>query len=237
MRDLADKAKFNEYLEFIRKAQKEYNENEYGEIHHIYPKCIDIEKEHANEVVKISAQNHFKAHLLLVECFKGESKQKLAYAVNMFRRGKHKTYLTSEDIQVAKEVFSESRRGKRSEETKLKISEHQRKQMSIAKNREKISATLKERWKDEKFAEEQLKVLKKPRSEQAKRNIAEGSLKRSQNEELKKKMRTIYSSSEYRKAISDGKRGKKLFTNGINKRYFFLGEEPEGYKLFSQVRK
>lgn len=232
MKDLVDVEKFKEYLMFVEKAGKEYSEEEYGEIHHIYPKCIDVLGEHLTETVKISAKNHYIAHLMLVECFCGEGKRKLSYAVNMFRRGKHKEYLSEEDIQIARNLFSESRKVKHSRETVAKMSKLKKELMQSQEAREKISKTLKNKWKcDEEFARRELEILKKPRSESARRNISEGSKKRSQRKDYQNKMSLIYASEEYRKNISKAKTGKKLFTNGIEKHFYFLGEEPSGYYI------
>ena len=60
--------------------------NGYGENHHILPKCFKLGGEKSSEnIVKLTAREHYICHLLLAKMFEGKMKHKMIYAANMLK--------------------------------------------------------------------------------------------------------------------------------------------------------
>lgn len=128
--------KLQEYLDFVNEAVERYNPDRYSEWHHIVPKCIDCDEKHKDQGVRINGKDHFLAHMKLAECFSGDKKRKLSYAL---MRMKSKLSLQGEDIseeyEESRRLYSESMKGNtysqgchrpHSEETRKKIGDRTR---------------------------------------------------------------------------------------------------------------
>ena len=121
------------YYEIINTGFKEKPENVYTEKHHIIPRsvCILLDKSQEN-LVYLTAKNHFLAHYYIWKWYKDELHEKkwarsMCYAFNMMKRIISKSDNVEELSKLYEEVrrdMSEIQKGKKlSEETKLKISE------------------------------------------------------------------------------------------------------------------
>jgi hypothetical protein len=129
------------YNQIVERAQNRILEG-YRENHHIIPKCLGGTEE--NNIVRLTAREHFLCHLLLCEIY--PNNEKLKYALFLMAVGKRKIkpnhYIMSsrtyerlklnhslfligrQRTEETKQKISKSRLGKpRSKETKLKISE------------------------------------------------------------------------------------------------------------------
>lgn len=99
----------------------------YTEKHHVIPKSLGGSRRKDN-LLRLTAREHYIAHLCLVRCTSGNDQRKMICAVHMFRYllGKHITKFSAELFEANRKVMakavSESRRGFRhSEESKAKI--------------------------------------------------------------------------------------------------------------------
>lgn len=75
------------YTELIRKAKLKDYKNIYTEKHHIIPKCVGGKNTRDN-IVRLSAKEHYIAHLLLVKIY--SQNPSLIRAVHMMMISKHK---------------------------------------------------------------------------------------------------------------------------------------------------
>lgn len=145
--------KLQEYLDFVNEAVERYNPDRYSEWHHIVPKCIDCDEKHKDQGVRINGKDHFLAHMKLAECFSGDKKRKLSYAL---MRMKSKLSLQGEDIseeyEESRRLYSESMKGNtysqgchrpHSEETRKKIGDRTRGRVLSEETRKKISQSKK----------------------------------------------------------------------------------------------
>jgi len=112
------------YNQLISKAQNRTLQG-YNETHHIIPKCIGG-KDTDENLVKLTAKEHFLAHKLLVEIYPNE--HKLLWALWMMAIGKKRWkglppyHVTSRDYERTRLKVSESKKGtKISERHKQKI--------------------------------------------------------------------------------------------------------------------
>ncbi len=108
----------NEYLEeywrIIKNSKGQIVEG-YSEIHHIIPRSFfdkdDLKQHYSKNKVILSADDHFRVHLLLPLFLRGTQKDKMTLAVNgMINRGKQGIVLSPEDYKKvrmeAKEILS-----------------------------------------------------------------------------------------------------------------------------------
>ena len=161
----------NLYKQIIELAKSRYPLKEYTELHHIIPKCLGGTDEQDN-LVDLTAREHFLCHWMLVRIY--PKNHKLKYAWNMMcciNEQDHNRY-TSYSYKYARENFSkatsEYQKGKRlSEEHKAKLrrptSDKQKESVSKAnasrtwskESRAKLSKSLKGR----KFSKESLRKM------------------------------------------------------------------------------
>lgn len=119
--------KIQEYLDFIKESEDHTDPERYSEWHHVIPKCIDECNVFGNEVIKVNYADHFRAHMKLVECFKGDKRRKLGYVLHLMK-GKRTSYkdlaeVTPEELEYARHLHKEAITGaKRSKETRDKLS-------------------------------------------------------------------------------------------------------------------
>ena len=147
------------YNQIVERGKQRILEG-YGENHHIVPKCLGGADTQDN-IVRLTAREHFICHLLLIEIYPRENK--LSYALWMMcnTRNKHQTVRygpssrTYEHIKKTHaKLLSERNTGKKlkphSEETKRRISETKKGKPSYNRTsemNEKISQSLKEAYK------------------------------------------------------------------------------------------
>lgn len=95
--------KVQEYLDFVVQAVERYDPERYSEWHHIVPRCIDPGKKFRDQGVQINGRDHFLAHKMLVDCFEGQKKYKLACAVT-YTSGH--LDLTPEEVEDMRKVMT-----------------------------------------------------------------------------------------------------------------------------------
>lgn len=97
------------YYQIIEKRKKCMVEG-YGENHHIIPKCMGGTDDKEN-IIKLTAKEHFLCHLLLVKMFEGTNHYfKLIKAfMMMFKKSKNQErYITSRSYEKLRIVFREA---------------------------------------------------------------------------------------------------------------------------------
>jgi hypothetical protein len=101
------------YLAIIQRA-KSRNISGYSEKHHIIPKCMGGTNEE-NNVVKLTAREHFVCHLLLIRMTPPEYRAKLVYAAwQLGRPSKNKIVkITNRTYAILKEQMSISYTGRK----------------------------------------------------------------------------------------------------------------------------
>lgn len=108
MRDKFIKNKyFNWYFNIINKSKNQVK-NDYVEKHHIIPKCMGGTDEPEN-IVPLTAREHFICHWLLVKIVEDDVKYKLMYALSMMQnKSKYNPdrNLTSRQYEICKKYNS-----------------------------------------------------------------------------------------------------------------------------------
>lgn len=111
------------YFNIIKKAQHRTISG-YVEKHHVFPKSLGGTNDKDN-IVKLTAREHFVCHLLLVKMTTGDDNIKMKYAVGKFIQSSQriKRVFTSWEYKKIRESISEARKGqKHSDETRKKLS-------------------------------------------------------------------------------------------------------------------
>lgn len=243
--------KLEEYLEFIKEAVDRYDPNEYGEKHHILPSCLDEGCKYDNEKVKITAKDHFLAHMKLVECFnKNSYKHKMIYAYKMLCNGYKNntgTTLTPEEYEDSKIKFAEMMKDRMrgnshmkgkvcSPETRQRKSELGRLRVQSLETRQRISESNKGKRLGKKASLETLEKMSKALS--GSNNPMYGvHLKGSQNHMYGK-----HHSEETRKKISETKKGVSInrvwVTDGVTNKFISKDDPiPEGWRYGRIMKK
>ena len=119
---------YDRIIENARNENRVKRNGIYFENHHVIPKCLNGNNKKEN-LVLLTAREHFVCHKLLTYIFKGN--RKIAYAFHLMTfMNKRKYRITSRDYAYARELLilipiseetKEKRRKPRSEETKEKI--------------------------------------------------------------------------------------------------------------------
>lgn len=103
------------YYSIINNAKSRISINGYMERHHIIPKSLGGNNKKEN-IISLTAKEHFICHLLLTKMVNGNSKRKMIFASNMMLQGKHRYVPTGKIYQQIKEQFaisiSEQNKGK-----------------------------------------------------------------------------------------------------------------------------
>ena len=138
------------YNDLISRAQAREPLSEYKETHHIVPKCMGGSDDKEN-LVELTGREHFIAHWLLCKIYDTPGLKK-AFGL-MCLTGKNRSYkISSQLYELGRRRLSEAATGR---------------EVSM-ETREKISRALKGR----KFTKEHLARMRKPKTEEAKKNIA-----------------------------------------------------------------
>lgn len=108
---------FNEYIKFINDNKVIGDNIGYCEKHHIYPRKLYPELiKNKNNIVKLKAKDHLKAHLLLYKCL--PNNKDIIYSLNMMvNRGKHNDSFDISDIEKYFDEYAE-----KYEEFRIKVS-------------------------------------------------------------------------------------------------------------------
>lgn len=138
------------YNDLISRAQARESLLEYKETHHIIPKCMGGSDDKEN-LVELTGREHFIVHWLLCKIYDTPGLKK-AFGL-MCLTGKNRSYkISSQLYELGRRRLSEAAIGR---------------EVSM-ETREKISRALKGR----KFTKEHLARMRKPKTEEAKKNIA-----------------------------------------------------------------
>ena len=138
------------YNDLISRAQARESLSEYKETHHIIPRCMGGSDDKEN-LVELTGREHFIAHWLLCKIYDTPGLKK-AFGL-MCLTGKNRSYkISSQLYELGRRRLSEAAIGR---------------EVSI-ETREKISRALKGR----KFTKEHLARMRKPKTGEAKKNIA-----------------------------------------------------------------
>lgn len=148
---------YNRIIEF-RKANP-LPKDQYGEKHHIKPKSIYPELVNDKDnIVRLSAQEHFLAHYHLWLAYRDELKEK-TWAKKMclaFNRMKHQL-MKCDDIEMMSQLYTEARKDlseackgrKLSEKTRKKMSESHKGKHHFEETRKKMSEANKGKHRSE----------------------------------------------------------------------------------------
>ena len=151
------------YFNIIRNANPTTS---YVEKHHIIPRCIGG-SDHRENIVALTAREHFVCHLLLTKMTTGKVKQAMCWAVGKFAQvnKNQQRNFTSWEYQKIRENISFARTGKKhSNESRKKMSEKAKGrtpwnkgksgvQKHSAESNKKRSETLKGRIRTEEFCQ------------------------------------------------------------------------------------
>lgn len=113
------------YFQIIQRAVDQ-DTNSYTELHHIIPKALGGDNSPDN-LVKLSAREHFICHLLLTKMVQGIYKQKMFFALSMMtakNKNQHRTYkITSRTFETIRKELSEAMKEHWTDELRLKKSQ------------------------------------------------------------------------------------------------------------------
>jgi len=111
----------------------------YKEVHHILPRCLGG-KDNQENLVELTAREHFIVHMLLCKFTKGQARIKMLYAFNFMSvvRSKYRDYKINSKIaqKLRKEFFSNKPR--HTKESKLKMSKSRLGMKLSKETREKV---------------------------------------------------------------------------------------------------
>lgn len=144
--DYKDYNKIEEYIKFI-KVCKELELPEYIENHHILPKSLFPDYEHNLEnIISLSAENHYHAHILLAEIY-GD---KMLYALRMLS---NRTNITCKNYAELRQEWAKTHSNKMKElwtdPTYInKVNTNRNKAMQTKEYKKILSDNQKERMKD-----------------------------------------------------------------------------------------
>jgi hypothetical protein len=112
------------YFSIIENAKsRELSKDVYIEKHHIIPRSLGGDNS-KNNLIKLTAREHFVCHLLLIKMVEGENRYKMLSAVTRFQQSRtyQKRSLTSWEYKKLRECANLARKGIRhSESAKQKI--------------------------------------------------------------------------------------------------------------------
>jgi hypothetical protein len=112
------------YYNIIKNAKnRELSKDIYSERHHIIPRSLNG-NDHRDNLVKLTAREHFVCHLLLTKMVNGPDYYKMLSAVTRFQQcsSTQKRTLTSWEYQKIRKCVIEARKGQRhTDETRQKI--------------------------------------------------------------------------------------------------------------------
>ena len=135
-------------IEKAKKSNRRKTKEDYFEMHHIIPKCIDGTDEKEN-LITLTAREHYICHWLLIKCIDDKLKYKMIYAfncMNTLKRKEQKRYINSHGYKFVREqyrinAFTETTKEKMKKSAKLKkpVSTQTRERLSKALKGRKLS--------------------------------------------------------------------------------------------------
>ena len=182
------------YHKITSNAKQRINEG-YNELHHIIPQSMGGSNDKEN-LVELTAREHFICHWLLIKMTEGEDRSKMLYALNGMKaenryQQRYHTKITARVYEKYRiehaENHSKRMKGRPAWNKGRKLEgEELEKQRERTKNRKQMSPETKTKW----IADRVATVTGTKRSEQAKQNISlalKGKLKGPMSEEEKLK--------------------------------------------------
>jgi hypothetical protein len=188
---LEEKSKYSKwYFELVLSRQtRSPSKTEYYETHHILPKSLGGNNDKEN-LVLLTAREHYLAHLLLVKITTGKSRAKMAFALRCmtnFKNQYHNRYTPPSKIyEIAKRHAVEATKIintghpnyllSHCQESKLKIGKTMSSRLSTLTKKElsdrmKNSCSSPESWTDERRKKISNSLKDKPKSKSAIRNM------------------------------------------------------------------
>ena len=115
--------KYKSWYDSIIQKAKVRNLSGYKEKHHILPRCLSG-KDNKENLVELTAREHFIVHMLLCKFTKGQARIKMLYAFNFMSvvRNKNRDYKINSKIAQKLRLEFFSNKPKHTSESKLKMS-------------------------------------------------------------------------------------------------------------------
>lgn len=161
------------YFNIVKNAKlRVLPDNVYIERHHIIPKSLKGNNDKEN-LVKLTAKEHFICHLLLPKMVEGPDRNKMVHALWRMTVNAHpdqKRYKTTSRIyDISRKLFiSEVKGRKMTDSTKQKLREANIGKKASVESREKMSKSRKGKSYRDLYTEEKVKDLKIKKSESMK---------------------------------------------------------------------
>lgn len=200
------------YHNIIANAKSRILEEEYIEKHHIIPKSLGGSNSEDN-LVALTAREHFICHWLLTKMVLGEAKQKMVLALSFMQgRNKSQTKYTNKITarvyarirqEVANICKANNQKRVVTEETKQKISDSLKGKARSNETKQKISTA----------------HLGKTRSTEHRKSISTAKIGTKRSEETKQNMRKKHKplSEETKRKMSESKKGRVPWNKGLTK--------------------
>lgn len=202
------------YYNLIEKAlHRILPDDVYVEKHHVWPKCMGGPDEDGN-IVKLTPEEHFLAHQLLVKMF--PLNNKLIFACKAMSMSNHGKRVGMKMYGWLKRKFSKAQKGKQmSIASRRKMSDSKKGTKLSEEHCRKIGKAHKGQKRSEKTKTNISESLKgRKLSEETRRKISEVQKGKKASEETKEKMSESRKggklSDEHRRKISEGRKGKKM---------------------------
>lgn len=202
----------NYYISKNFKSKLDYKEN-----HHIYPSCIcsDIEKKDKENIVSLTAKEHFIAHRLLTKFILDKTLlDKMHFAVFCMTRNDNKQQrysINSRTYETLKKNISAIRLGKEPSNKGKSMSENQKEKLRKPKSEEckrKISESKKgKKITPEQSKEKSLRSLGKGNNFYGKNHTIET---RKHLSEIKTGSKLSFRTEEHKKNLSKALKGRKI---------------------------
>lgn len=190
----------------------------YTEKHHIIPKSLGGDNSKEN-LVKLTAREHYICHLLMTKMLEGENRRKMWYASYMMMRGIKRFKPSARMYELVKQNMIKANKERPGPNLGKKLTDEQKEKLSIARKGKPLGP----------MSEDHKLKLKKPKSEEHKRKLSEAKKGKTygytHSEETKKKIsksheNRIYTpiSIEQKQKQSAALKGKQQTPEHIEKR-------------------
>lgn len=235
--------KYTSYYKKIINNAKNRQLDGYYETHHIIPKSLGGSNLKEN-LVKLTAREHFVCHLLLTKMYDGNAKNKMvhaAWAMATLENNSQQRYkITSKIYESLRIKFANLRSKSLKGKPGRKHSEETKKKLSLAKMG-KSKGPMSEESKRKLSESMKGKNVGKKRTEQQKQTMSEvqtGKKRKPHSEETKNKIKIARAnqiiptrSTEHRKAISAAQKGRPRSKEQIEKQRQSLLKYYENKKM------
>lgn len=255
--DILNDSKYSKYYINLIESRRNVSIDGYRERHHIIPKSLGGTNSKDN-IINLTAREHFIAHLLLVKATKNTSHySKMAFALTRLVHGNKKNYtLNSRTYQYIREINSieSSIRSKKAWDSKSEFEKEKWKNKYKGENnpmygkthsqntRQKIAIQAKKRLSDK----ENHPMYGKSHTEDTKIKISKNRKNKNlnyswfYNSDIKEEKLSNVCPNGWKKGrLPDvvkspkASKGKKWYHHPVTKKekYFIFGQEPEGFIL------